>query len=404
MVRNLWKTLLAFLLVIALLPASALAGGLFGSLFGGKGDKLKFVSVKDRAFSTDSARVIAATGDGRNVLITNQFDLYIWDTKAGKRIPVWFSSEKDIEQLGLMVQTSYVLRSNVKKDQIEARKKQYEEITGKFFERNGITRFTTLDEISGCFPMQIQIGARVREIGPRWALVDAVYLGAAVLIDLETGEARFIEDAYASLSGDRLLDTDARSVTDLKTGETRYPEYIKAETEYSGAIKTLKLLKDDSVLALLPGSAIRDDKTRELLLAYVSAAGTKTVNIGAFEFMHEPSVLLVTGSGRYAAVTSQYAHYAKQTVIVDLASGEAKTPGIDDLLYVSSADDAFLCYDVGKAELLTLDPETLETAKLTVSGLGKSVTYNMISSVVTNGEGLYFSQGDVLRGYFKLEK
>ena len=90
------KTFIALLLVLALLPG-ALASGFFSGLLGGGSEKLRFVSVKDKAFSTDNSRVIAATGDGRNVLIMNPFELYIWDTGTNGRIPVWFSGEKDIE-------------------------------------------------------------------------------------------------------------------------------------------------------------------------------------------------------------------------------------------------------------------------------------------------------------------
>ena len=402
--NNKLKTLIAIALITALLPG-ALAGGFFSGLLGGGSEKLRFVSVKDRAFSTDNARVIAATGDGRNVLIMNPFELYLWDTKTNRRAAVWFSSEQDIEQLNFTMQTAYVLRSNVKKDQTEARQKQYEEITGKYFERNGITRFTTLDEVSGCFPMIISIGARTKELGPRWALVEATYLSAMLLIDLESGEARFTEDRYASISGDRLLNSDDGSVTDLATGETYYPEYKRPEIDgSSGIIKTLRLLGDDSIAALVPGSSIRDDKTRDMLLVQASVENSRVIALGSFDFMREPSELLVTGNGRYAVAYYPQVYYADQAVIVDLETGEIKKPGLEELLFVAAAEDAFLCYDFKNAEMVRLEPDTLKQTKLSVSGLGKSVTYTMISNLVGNGGGLYFSQGEILHGYFELDK
>ena len=400
------KTFIALMLVLALLPG-ALASGFFGGLLGGGSEKLRFVSVKDKAFSTDNSRVIAATGDGRNVLIMNPFELYIWDTGTNGRIPVWFSGEKDIEQLNFTVQTAYMRRFNAKKDQMEALQKQYDEVTGKYFERSGITRFTTLDEVSGCFPMIISIGGRTKELGPRWALVEAVYLSAMLLIDLETGEARFIEDRFASINGSRLLNSDDGSVTDLKSGETYFPEYKRPETDGSaGYLKQLRLLGDDSIAALIPGSEIRDDKTRDMTLVKASAEYGLAAVLGSFNIMHEPSELLVTGNGRYAAAFYPQVNYAGQAVIADLETGETKTPGLEGLLFVAATEDAFLCYDFKKAEPVRLEPDTLKQTKISVSGLGRgsALSYTMMGSLIGNGGGLYFSQGEILRGYFELDK
>ncbi len=404
--NNKLKTFIALMLALALLPG-ALAGGFFSGLLSGGSDKLRFVSVKDKAFSTDNSRVIAATGDGRNVLIMNAFELYLWDTMSGKRFPVWFSGEKDIEQLDFTVQTAYARRSNVKKEQMEALKQKYDEITGAYFGRSGITRFTTLDEVSECFPMIISIGARTKELGSRWALVEATYLSAMLLIDLETGEARFTEDRYASINGDRLLNSDDGSVTDLVTGETYYPEYKRAETDYFfGNSKAIRLLDDDSVLVLIPKSEIREDKTQDMLLHHISVDGGQITDLGSFDFMREPSELLVTGNGRYAAAYYPQVYYADQAVIVDLETGEVITPEIEDLLFTAATEDAFLCYDFKNAEMVKLDPETLKRSKLGVSGLGRGsyASYTMMGSLVGNGRGLYFSQGEILRGYFELDK
>ena len=54
--------------------------------------------------------------------------------------------------------------------------------------------------------------------------------------------------------------------------------------------------------------------------------------------------------------------------------------------------------------MVRLEPDTLKQTKLSVSGLGKSVTYTMISNLVGNGGGLYFAQGEILHGYFELDK
>ncbi|MBR4429510.1 MAG: hypothetical protein IKS78_09135, partial [Clostridia bacterium] len=176
--------------------------------------------------------------------------------------------------------------------------------------------------------------------------------------------------------------------------------------EYFGALKTLKLLDDDSLLALLPGSDIGEDKTRTMLMAVVSPRGTRAFSMGTFDFMREPSQLLVTGNGRYAAAYYPQAYYAAQAVIADLDTGEVKTPGFEQTMLVASAPDGFICYDINKAVLVMLDPETLETTKLSVSGkgFGGTVTYTMISSVADNGAGLYFSQSEILHGYFELEE
>ena len=237
-------------------------------------------------------------------------------------------------------------------------------------------------------------------------MVEAAYLGAMLLIDLDTGEARFIEERYTAINGDRLFDPSDRSVTKLDTGEAYYPDYVPADTEYFGALKALKLLSDDSLLALLPGSEIRGDRTRDLLLAHVSSGSTRVFDLGAFDIMHEPSQLLVTGNGRYAAAYYPQAYYAAQAVIADLDTGEVKTPGFEQTMLVASAPNGFICYDINKAVLVMLDPETLETTKLSVSGkgFGGTVTYTMISSVADNGASLYFFQSEILHGYFELEE
>ena len=91
-------------------------------------------------------------------------------------------------------------------------------------------------------------------------------------------------------------------------------------------------------------------------------------------------------------------------MLIDLESGEVRPFGADAPFPVSATRDAFICYDYKNASgLLLLDPQTLETRRLNVSGYRPgALNLNIVSDLTSNGEGLYFAQREALHGFFEL--
>ena len=399
------KKVLACLLILSLLPFGALSEGWFSSLFSGSGPKLRFVSVGNRAFSSDSARVIAATGDGRNVLISWAYELYLWDTRENRRIPLWFSQPEDVEMLNFTADNAALLAGKPGKDQREEKQKQIEQVKQRYLEQHGLEAFTSFDDVYGCYPRLVPLGVRLLDVGNEYALIVPNYFTASLLTDLRTGESRFVRNTHPALCGDRLY--TGEEILRLDTGESYAPDYAAVQHENgSGWIKTIKLLKDDSLLYLTPSSAMNEKSERTMYLADVNAQGANLFELGTYKISQEPSELLVTGNGKYAAAYCPGGYTAGQAAILNRETGEVKSVGADSLMMVSATQDAFLCYDLSAYEIVKLDPETLEQSavRITGLGLGDTVTYAAVSSVVTNGEGLYFVQNEILRGYFMLEQ
>ena len=223
------KKVLACLLVLSLLPFGALSEGWFSSLFGGSGPKLRFVSVGNRAFSSDSARVIAATGDGRNVLISWAYELYLWDTRENRRIPLWFSQPEDVELLNFTADNAALLAGKPGKDQREEKQKQIEQVKQRYLEQHGLEAFTSFDDVYGCYPRLVPLGVKLLDVGSEYALIVPNYFTASLLTDLRTGESRFVRSAHPALCGDRLY--TGEEILRLDTGESYAPDYAAVQHE-----------------------------------------------------------------------------------------------------------------------------------------------------------------------------
>ena len=407
MLRSIFKKLLLCLLILALLPINALAENWFSALFGNANSpQLRFVSVREKAFSTENARVIAAAGDGSRVLITNAYELYLWDVKANKRIPLRLTDEEDIELFNFTLESAFVLRSATNREQRETMQKRYEEVRDSYFKQHGLDRFTSFDEMSECFPMRIAIGARTKGLGQRYALIEAVQFGAQFIADLQTGECRFVENQFASLYGDKLLDLDNDGITQIETGEVYLPNYSLPDAQVSmGYQKDIKLLSDDSIAILIPEAEMTENYERNMHLRLASTKNGFDVVLGQFRAMTEPDTLLPLGNGKYVAAFSRNNYRNVPTFIVNCETSEVMQLEPDKLMMVSATEDSFILYNTEtySYDLVELNPETLEQTALSVSG-ANGLGFTALASVVTNGEGLYFVQGDILHGYFELVK
>ena len=404
-----FKKLLICLLILALLPGWASAEGWFNALFGGFASdaaRLEYVSVSERAFSTENARVLGAAGDGSKVLITNACELYLWDLQARKRIPLRFTDPQDIEQLNFVIENAYINFLNVKKDkeQLEALREKIDRIEQEYFKKKGIECFTSFDELNECFPKTIQLGANVSAINLRYAIVEAYRLPGTLLVDLVTGETRFLETNRYLLYGDSLFDLEEMSITRLDSGETVFPAYTLPDSEASlGMVKARCVLNGDSVAALIPEAAVNENYERTMFLHLASAQNGFQAALGMFRYDCEPDTLLPLGNGRYVAAYSRNGYRKVPIFIIDCLSGEMQQLEPGKLMPVSATEDTFLFFDMETLDsrLTALDPETMEQSQVAVSGV-KNMGYAAISSVVANGEGLYFVQNDILHGYFEL--
>lgn len=404
------KRFFACALVLCLLPFSALSEGWLGQLFGGftqSAPSLRFVSVSDRAFEAQGARVIGASSDKSKILIASAYELYLWDAANKQRLPIAFTEEEDIAQFNFLVETAYVFTLLKGKTTQEAAHESFLARLDAYLKSRGRERLTSFDEVSECFPMLLSLGASARCIGSRYAIVDAVQLPAVLLIDMETGACALQGDQKALLHGDTLYHDG--ELTDLLTGENRRPEYapINGEASYRPTQRDAKLLGDDSLLVLSPANAInKEDNTRQSALYCYStdASQAKLIALGAFSLSKEPSRLLVTGDGRYAAACPQQLSDSDSAMLIDLESGKVRPFGADAPFPVSATRDAFICYDYKNASaLLLLDPQTLETSRLNVSSYRPgALNLNIVSDLTSNGEGLYFSQREALHGFFEL--
>ena len=91
-------------------------------------------------------------------------------------------------------------------------------------------------------------------------------------------------------------------------------------------------------------------------------------------------------------------------MLIDLESGEVRSFGADAPFPVQATQDAFICYDYKNVSgLFLLDPQTLETSRLNVSGYRPGTpNLTIVSDLTANGEGLYFAQREALHGFFEL--
>ena len=412
MVNPIVKKLLACLLVLCLLPAGALAGGWLDALFAAAssdGTSLRYVSVPEEAFTEPSSRVIGASGDGRNVLIMNNYEIYLWDTLENKRLPLHFSNEEEIAAFDAYLDTAIVnnqvLRLN--KEQREARMTEIKKVKETYLKNHLLTHFTSFDHINDCFPHIVPIGASVEYLSPHYAIIAANQLGLAFLADLQTGECNLLGNSRdVALYEDKLLTADG--IVLLTTGETTMPAYQEADASgLSHRVNRMELTKDDAVVSLIPSDTTDPaDFTREMYLVDLSTERTRIVDLGKYSMTGEPNKLLITGDGRYAAAYNPSPAYSSQAVIIDRESGLVK-PIDEALMLVTSSEDGFICYDYANTYMLVLlDPETMKYGTLAVTGLdlGSAFTYTAASSVIGNGNGLYFVQREVLHGYFELVK
>ena len=401
------KTLVSALLALALLGGCATGEGWLSGLFGSSAPSLRFVSVPDNAFTDPSCRVIAASSDRRNVLISCAYEVYLWDTLENRRLPLTFTDESDIAAFNQLAESAVVLtvtRNTREQSEREKQRDRILEIKASYLNEKGLKRFTSFDHLSECFPRIVSLATTADSVSARYAIADAAQLGASFLVDLETGECRLINDIrYAALCDGRLLTPEG--ITLLDTGETYLPTAPELDVSgLSSQIKRLTLLKDDSVLALVPSDTMdKTDYSREMYLADISKERSTVLELGRYAMSKEPDRLLVTGDGRYALACGSIAASIGNAVIVDREKGETK-PFTERLFLVAAAGDAFICYDAyDGSQLYLLAPDTLKLTKLKLSGLGKNspLSFMAASSFVGNGEGLYFVQNDIVRGYFE---
>ena len=404
-----FKRCVSLVLVSLLLSSCALSEDWLSALFGNvNGPRLSFVAVPDEAFTSENGRVLAATADGQYAVILSKRCPYIWSMNEQKRIQLSFESEEDLAELNLRADTSALMSAPTGESK-EQREKRQEELVRKkqaYLQEKGIEMFMCFEDAVECYGGVVGVDAAADCIAQRYAIFTASRFGVRFLCDMRTGRCRLIYDTFTTLCEDRLL-TD-RGIESIETGESHIPSYEQIDGEklsLASQPNAIRLLKDDSVLLLFPGSEIkRESFSRETYLFDVAPGWTRALDLGEFPLTMEPRTLTLTWNERYAAAHYLSPYVAGDTVILDRESGEVKPIGADELMLFASTEDSFICYDLKKFTLVLLNPETLERSSLSVSGYpsGGPLPLTVVSSVVGNGEGKYFVQRELVRGYFEL--
>ena len=146
---------------------------------------IRFVQAPEDAFrdcKTENARVIAATADGQNLLITAAYDLYIWDTAAGERISLSFSREDDLAALEESAETIRFMQlvqqgGTGKKKTTEEYREDIRREKETYLAKQHLARFETLDQVVEFTARTVGIAAKCTAMGDRWALVEAPQMG-----------------------------------------------------------------------------------------------------------------------------------------------------------------------------------------------------------------------------------
>ncbi len=403
--------LLALALLVACLFTLTSCGGGEPADSDGKAfvpESIRYTAAPAAAFGgNESARVIAVSADRQKLLIASPFDLYIWDVGTGSRIPVSFSAEEDLELLSLNMDRMLALGPNNKKlteEQLEERR----EAGTNYLAKQGQTRFTNVDQIMKCYPRMIQIRAVCYSMGEHFVLVQEnnSFLGMFTL-DMRTGEARMIPSDQArmifpTLCGDRML--SGSGITDLNSGETvmlEMPEEKKPEEDLAPR-PGLRLLMDDSILALSRGSNFTETMESNYYLRKLSKDGTGWALLGGYPMGFSDSALYVTGDLKYAAVSPPF-HLQQGPVIVNLETMKVQTLDAGDLIVIGEYDSGFICYSLKNLNAVRLDAASLKQTQLRQTGdTWPEINVSVAGALKSNGRD-YCAQSAAIQGYFSAE-
>ena len=386
---------------------------------------IRFISVPDEAFGEEGRMPIAGTPDGSRLLISGTFALYIWDTQEGKRIPLTFSREEDVEFLDMRIREAALFSSQaysgMKKDEKAAYEEEIKKMADSYLASKGLTRFTSPDQALECFDHIISLAGRCAGMNDAFALVQCDRIGLEILTDLRTGESRLIgtdpekrgSQFPSVVCGDRIFCKDG--LLHMDTWESDYPAEnygFPAYADFTGEVPEIMLmysaaalLPDDSLLIVNRGVPDREAGTTPSYLGYRSKAESRYTLLGQYPGMNGPDRLLVTGSKKYAlAYLSNY--YAQPAVLVNLETLETQEAEAG-LFFFAACEGGFLAYDCRDRErvsVIVLDPETMQPRELEIRGDFTQVGDMMIiSRIEGNGQGLLFTSSSPLHGYFTLE-
>ena len=392
---------LIFLLILSVcLPAPAcLAEGL----------TLRYVPVTEAAFAETNDRVIGAAPDGRMVLIANTFDLYLWDTVNGCRVPISFPDEED-QALLTMYGTEAAAVLNARSLTAAQREERIRALSAKrddYLRERGLSSFTTLDQLAECFPHLLPLAARCTAVYDRWALAECAKAGLTLLVDMQAGTARFLEKgmkAYAMNAG-RLLTSEG--LTDLETGELSQPDLAPAAGDEWPALRgpavAARLGADGGLQLLLPeGSVVPAGNDFWLLDA--AQGHKKLLRIGHYQYGRQPDTILAAAGERYLLLFNLNAYRTTPPVLVDRERETAEELS-RQLLPICAAGSGFLCLDADALEVVLLDPASGKAGGILLAeGYDWSaLTPGEAVSMIGNGQGLLFCQQKApLHGYFAM--
>ena len=387
-----------------------------------------FVSVPEEAFGTENARVIAASRDGGNILISSAFELYVWDVAGGKRLPVYFSREANIERLNGYVETGVVMQraygGKPSEEQMNQRREDAVKAKAAFLEPLGLSQFVSLDQVAECYPQMIPYGARCTSVGDDYAIAGLYELGIGdILVNLRTGEAvsystestensAFFPVALCGnlLLGGELSEKSPEMITDLDTGEkrTKVTELSPIEDNPGfllsfSAIRNPVLTPDGLVLALTQKLEKADDEyVTKWGLIIIGPERSRVVLLETLRYSSGKK-LLVTTDGKYAMV-SDSAAYESAPVIVRLDTDEIRTPEAGGFTWFGSCGTGFIGCEPKTMIPVLLHADTLEIAPLRLNGVQSgNLIYSAILNMVGNGHGMFFSQNDAVHGYLQLQ-
>lgn len=380
---------------------------------------MRYVSAPEEAFEgTESGSVIAVGEGGGKLLICGRNAIYLWDTGAGKRIPVFFSREEDC----LLLETKTALQIS-EKSTVEYLKMKQQKID-EYKKTRGIEHFDSFDQIAdmnGGFAEKPLRGYCL-SAGEHYADVMLVSYGLKFTVDLRSGEARMIvpeeyrgdwEDAPGRhfmpvLCGDLLL---ADGITDLNSGETVQPELALPEILPEGLSCVTRpsvnlLLPDGSVLELRQALINRRKKGEEPVRKrewYLidRRADRALLTLLSEDLKAEYGTLLVTENGKYAAVFSRSNMY-QDLLIVNRETGELRTrePGI---YLIGAYDEGFIGCDLNSDTFVRLDAETLAVTPLSVTGDEcQELKPLFMTSFIGHGR-VYCSVTPGIQGWFEAE-
>ena len=405
------KKVLSFLLIVSILTGTCLSEGVFGWLSKNIASRsLKYVSVAKSAFREENMRVIAADSEGNYVLICSAYDLYIWNVKRRQRVPLRFENEQDQELLDFYVMGSLVntLFRNLQKEQKQEKQIELETRKDEYLKRQGLQHFSSLDQVTECFPNLVSLGAFCEGIGDCFALVVLNYMGFAMTLEFETGLCSIVytESTRPAFCKDKLFADWL--ITDLATGGSSIPDLKPAIPEDGVEVSTFgkpaPVMLNDGSLAFLtyanrPEGGLDVD-------CYVSIAGPeegRVYSLGIYQ-LGRLSQIEQTADSRYLLIIQSPAT-SGDALILDRQTGEVKV--VDTRKYVPFAayENLFLCYSLKDYCVMTIDPSSLDVQKVSLSGISSnSFPFSAFVTLKGNGKNAYFAQNWNLQGYFVMSE